>query len=177
MSAIHDQHIIAVNMAYRLGDWVDCVFFGDAGFLKTQQMEFFNFKGLRVSSAPNVTDYSGRLKVVERDNVKKQGISFKPNCISWNQNSGGAAINLAVQFGVKRIILLGFDMKLDANNNQHWHKFYAGNLKTVHTTMKMHLKVFPLIANDLQGKVSVINCGLDSAIECFPKMMFKDIQL
>jgi len=175
MSAIHDQHIIAVNMAYRLGPWVDCVYFGDNGFLKDQQIEFFAFKGLRITSGSSIEEgYSGRLKIIERDMIKKRGISWRPNHICWNGNSGAGAINLAVNFGVKRIILLGFDMKLDDNNNQHWHKFYKGNLKTVHTTFNLHLKGFPEIAKDLEGKVEVYNMSMDSVIEDFPKITLKD---
>lgn len=34
-------------------------------------------------------------------------------------NSGFQALNLAVQFGAKRIILVGFDMRLDLG--VHWH--------------------------------------------------------
>ncbi len=179
MSAIHDQHVLAVNMAFRLGPWVDCVYFGDNGFLRDRQIEFFAFKGLRVTSAPSLLkeDFGGRLHCIERDEVKKMGISFVPNKICWNSNSGAGAINLAVHFGVKRIILLGFDMKLDSGNNQHWHKFYSGNSKTIQGTMKLHLKGFPQIAKDLEGKVEVINCSPDSEITVFPKMDFKDIIL
>lgn len=39
--------------------------------------------------------------------------------IGWGGNSGFHALNLAVQFGVKRIILVGYDMHLDAG--LHWH--------------------------------------------------------
>lgn len=177
MTAIHDQHIIAVNMAYKLGDWVDCVFFGDEGFLNKNRREFFNFKGLRVTCASKIATQNGYLKIVERDKDHKFGVSFKPGHVSWNGNSGAAAINLAVHFGVKRIILLGFDMKLDAHKNQHWHKYYHSSLTTVEGTMKMHLKGFPDIAKDLYGKVEVINANPDSQITNFPKLAFKDIHL
>jgi len=177
MSAIHAQHVIAVNMAYKIGDWIDCVFFGDRGFLLKQQADFFAFNGLRVTCASGVGDYNGNLKVVERDTRKKNGISFVPNKLCWNNNSGAAAINLAVHFGVKRIILLGFDMKLDSGQNQHWHKYYHTDVKMVDQTMKMHLKSFPAIAKDLDGKVEIINCSPDSSIVDFPKLNFKDILL
>ena len=178
MESIHDQHIIAVNMAYTLGSWVDCAFFGDAGFLIKRQMELLEWSGLRITSAVKMEPYQGRLKVVARDDKKKLGISLEPNKICWNHNSGAAAINLAVHFGVKRIILLGFDMKLDANNNQHWHKFYTTSLKVVPHTMKRHMMCFPTIAEDLRSiEVEIINCSPDSMIEAFPKINFKDIKL
>lgn len=179
LASIHNLHIIAVNMAYRLGSWVDCVFFGDNDFLKNQQIEFFAFKGMRITSAPSFLkdDYGNRLRVIERDEKKKLGICFEPNKVAWNLNSGAAAINLAYHFGVKRIILLGFDMKLDGANNQHWHKFYSGALTTIGGVMASHLRSFPVIAKDLEGIVDIVNCNPDSAIESFPKMNFKDIRL
>jgi len=173
MKAIHNEHVIAVNMAFKLGPWVDMLFFGDKGFFKRTQEEIFAFKGLRATCARGVTEYGGRIKVLEQ-NKKKRGIEFSPTSICWNFNSGSAAINLAVHLGVKKIILLGFDMQVDKQKNQHWHKFYQGNKKTVGGTMNMHLKSFPIIAEDLKGKVEVINASPNSRIECFPKMSIEE---
>lgn len=39
--------------------------------------------------------------------------------IGWGSNGGFQAINLAVQFGATRIILVGFDMSID--KGVHWH--------------------------------------------------------
>jgi len=169
---LHSQHVIAVNMAYRLGSWIDCVFYGDHNFLKDHQREFFEFKGLRVSGSIHRSEYADRLKYVARDPDKKKGISFRPNHIAWNGNSGGAAINLAYHFGVKRILLFGFDMKLDENKNQHWHKYYAGDPRTIQSVFDRQSSCFPVIAQDLLGIVEVINCNPDSAITAFPRIDF-----
>ena len=174
LSSIHDQHIIGVNMSYKLGPWVDCMFFGDASFMTKNRNELFKYKGLRITCNQRPMLHNSYLKIVMRNNRKKQGISFEPNLISWNGNSGAAAINLAVHFGVKRILLLGFDMSLDEKQNQHWHKFYNTSLKSVDITFKRHGMSFPVIAKDLEGKVEVINCSLDSKISCFPKGNIKD---
>jgi len=112
MESIHSYHIIAVNMAYKLGDWVDCVFFGDASFPKKATPDFFEFSGLKITCATELEKECG-YKVIPRNAEHRYGITFKPNYISWNGNSGAAAINLAVHFGVVQILLLGFDMKLD----------------------------------------------------------------
>jgi len=171
LSLIHDQHVIAVNMAYKLGDWIDVLFFGDDGFWKTRKEEIIAFNGLRVSfESEKIRD--SRVKLVARNPRKKQGITFTPaGLLSWNFNSGAAAINLAIQFGVKRIILLGFDMQLDQNNNQHWHKVYSSPLSGVKESMKKHLQGFPVIAKDIEGSgIEIINCSPNSAIQCFRKV-------
>ena len=179
MERIHSQHIIAVNMAYKLGNWVDCMFFGDDSFYRSKNnvADLLRFSGLRLTCAQRIPFTNGTFKVISRDAKKKYGISFSSNQVAWNDHSGGAAINLAVHFGVSRIILLGFDMKLDADNNQHWHKFYPKLKSSPTSVMQRHLKGYPTIANDLKGKVEVINCSPDSAITVFPKINFKDLRL
>jgi hypothetical protein len=170
LSLIHDQHIIAVNMSFQLGDWIDVLFFGDDGFWKTQKEGLLNFKGLRVSfESEKIRD--SRVKLVTRNPRKKQGITFAPpGLLSWNFNSGAAAINLAVQFGAKRIILLGFDMSLGIDNNQHWHKVYSSPFAGLKDTMAKWLQGFPLIAEQAKSRgIEIINCSPNSKIECFRK--------
>jgi hypothetical protein len=57
----------------------------------------------------------------------RQEIIFSPiGKVGWGGNGGFHALNLAVQFGLKKIILLGFDMTLQ--NGVHWHGRHAGHL-------------------------------------------------
>jgi hypothetical protein len=175
MKQIQDKHIIAVNMAYKLGDWVDILFFGDSGFWKKWKEDILTFEGLKITCSDNLEDPAGHVKRIRKNRGKDLGITFNQKAVSWNYNSGGAAINLAVNFGVKRIILLGFDMQLDSENNQHWHKFYKGNAKTVRATLVKHLRGFPKMAVDLKDRVEIINCSPDSLIDCFPKMNINDV--
>jgi len=179
LSAIHKQHIIAVNVAYRIGPWIDVVFFGDKSTWDEEKANLRNFKGLKVSCATGCgLENEASVKWLRRDPRRKVGISDNPSLISWNRNSGSAAINLAVHFGAKRIILLGFDMQLDANNNQHWHKMYASPLKTVQFTMGKHLMGFPQMKADLDKMhIEVLNANPDSKITSFRKLNFKDIRL
>lgn len=176
MESIHGCHVIAINIAFKIGPWMDCLFFGDSGFFSKYTDQIFAWKGLRVTCGESMGDYSGKIKVLGRDRAK-HGICFNPNTVCWNFNSGGAAINFAVHTGVNRIILLGYDMKLDEQKNQHFHNYYHGNVKTVGATMAMHMKGFPVIAEALKDKVEIINASPDSALTCFPKMPFKEIKL
>ena len=173
MEAIHKESIIAVNMAYTLGNWVDVLFFGDGAMLKKKGVNIFDFQGLKVSCATAILPYHKKIKILNRS-TKTMGIDFDPNFICWNLNSGAGAINLAVHFGVKRILLLGFDMNLTDGKDQHFHKYYGGNPKTVVGVFKRHMKGFAKIAADLKGQVEVINCNPDSAIVDFPKAHIKE---
>lgn len=175
LEPIHNEHVIAVNMAYQMGPWIDMMFFGDSKFWKLQKDGILNFAGLRITCAIEGRKYQ-RLKYVRKNGSKPSGITEEPTMVSWNLNSGAAAINLAIHTGVKRIILLGFDMNLDKEQNQHWHKVYAGNKRTVQSVFRKQLIGFPAIAADAKRLgVEIINANPNSKINDFPKMNFKDI--
>ena len=100
--------------------------------------------------------------------------------VSWNCNSGSAAISIAANAGAARIILLGFDMKLD-KEQQHWHDLYGRNAprnpkKPRHFPFDRHLRGFPEIAKDAKRRgIEILNCCSDSAITCFPKYSLKEL--
>ena len=181
MAALHDKHIIGINMSHRIGDWIDMVFFGDGGFFLTHQEKLALFPGLKVSCSPK-TSGVGWVKYLIRDNKHKRGISPNPKKVSWNGNSGAAAISVAANAGASRIILLGFDMKVNGSKDQHWHDLYgrSAGKGTEKRAKKLpfhrHLQGFPAIATDAkQRKIEILNASPDSAISCFRKVSVKEL--
>jgi len=183
MSALHDKHVIGINVAYLLGDWIDMVFFGDKGFFLKHQNELAVFPGLKVSCHPRADRYDW-IKYTPKDPKHGKGISSNPNMVSWNGNSGAAAISIAVHAGAKRVILLGFDMKLNDKQEQHWHDAYGKIVnKDNKNTKKIkslpfgrHLTGFEQIAKDAKRmEVEILNCCPDSAIKEFPKFTAKEL--
>lgn len=175
LSFLHDKHVIAVNEAYKIGPWIDVLFFGDDSYGQRNRKDILSFDGLRVSCTN--TPIEG-VKHLLKHKTKRTGITTHPkNTVSWGFNSGAAAINFAIHTGVKKIYLLGFDMYLDAAQNQHWHKSYHSNPKTVRGTFKRHMVGFPVIKADADKLgVEIINLNPLSGIECFPKMNLKDVR-
>lgn len=183
MSAIHEKHVIAVNMAFKIGDWIDMVFWGDKKWYLTNRAEVALFKGLKVTCHPyfaNGRFPNENIKCVAKDNTRPKGISTSNTAVSWNSNSGSAAISIAVHMGATKIILVGFDMKLDEDAKQHWHSEYGAmnrkDAKPGSLPFNRHLLGFPHIARDaLAMGVTIINACPDSAIPDFPRMSVKDI--
>jgi len=183
MSILHDKHVIAVNMAYKIGDWIDVVFFGDNGFFLREKLGLAAFPGIKVSCHPLCEKYSW-IKYLNRDSSHSKGISNDPKRLSWNSNSGSAAINLAVHFGAKRIMLIGFDMKIDKEGKQHWHNLYhrmGRNPADRHPRRRptfpfdRHLTGFPSILEDAKKKnVEILNICPDSEIVSFRKLTLKE---
>lgn len=178
MSAIHTKHVIGINAAYLLGDWIDIIFFGDKNFLLAHDKGLAKSPSLKVSSSDYCIRYVG-IKHTPTDNKHREGISTRPGHVAWNNNSGAASISLAVQLGAKRIFLLGFDMKLDDAANTHWHNIYpkvdSAGVVISRNPFPRHLKGFPAIKTDADKLgVQIYNVNLDSAIKEFPKITLKE---
>lgn len=179
MSKLHNKHVIGINVAYLIGNWIDVVFFGDGGFFLQHQQELAKFPGLRVSCNPK-TNGLNWVKYLEQDGGHVKGISSNPRMVSWNHNSGAAAISLAAHTGAKKIILLGFDMKLNLTNNQHWHDIYKRGViegkRKKGLPFDRHLRGFVEIAKDAQRMgISIINACPDSAITQFPRLSVNEL--
>jgi hypothetical protein len=179
MSFLHDKHVIGINVAYLLGDWIDMIFFGDSSFFTRHVKKLAFFPGLKISCHP-VTESYNWIKYLSRDS-KPRGISSNSRSVSWNSNSGSAAISIAAHAGAKRIILLGFDMKLDEKEHQHWHDLYGRYANRNDKSIKKmpfdrHLQGFPEIARDAKRMgIEILNASPDSAIECFRKINITDL--
>lgn len=182
MSAIHSKHVIAINAAYLIGNWIDMIFFGDNRWFLENRVRLAEFPGLKVTchTRPNKCTEDG-IKYLPRDRQHGKGISPHSNMVCWNQNSGAAAVSIAANAGVKRIILLGFDMKLGENNKQHWHGLYGTANITDEKRKKglpfhRHLRGFSFIAKDAKDRgIEILNACLDSVIEDFKKVTVKEL--
>jgi hypothetical protein len=172
--------VIGINVAYLIGDWIDMVFFGDSGFFLKHKQGLAAFPGLKISCTPQTEKYDW-VKTMIRDSKHTKGISSNPKAVSWNNNSGSAAISIAVHAGAKRIFLLGFDMKLGTDKAQHWHNQYhrmenMNPRKVMHLPFDRHLMGFPIIAKDAQRLgVQIINVCPDSRIEEFKKVSLSQL--
>jgi hypothetical protein len=94
--------------------------------------------------------------------------------IGWGGNSGFAALNLAVQFGAKRIILVGFDMRLD--RGIHWHGAHSDGLHNPnHGVVLRWRRVIDQVAPTLAALgVTVLNASPVSALQAYPKVDFAE---
>lgn len=94
--------------------------------------------------------------------------------IGWGGNGGFHALNLAVQFGVRRIILVGYDMRLD--RGVHWHGKHGGGLTnpTV-TSVERWRRVLDAAAPLLEDiGVEVLNASPVSTLTAYKKIDFEE---
>lgn len=174
MESIHDEHVIGVNNAYQIGTWIDACLFGDCGWYLVHRQKLARWPNLKVGccfGCPAYLDSEG-IKYLARDKVRKIGIGVNPKKLSWGYNSGSAAINLAAHFGVRQIILLGFDMSHPAPETTHWHKGHGYARKSY----RRFLKGFPAIAFDANKLgIEILNASPESSITSFPKANISEV--
>lgn len=177
LAPIHDRHVIAINNAFKIGNWIDALFFGDCAWYNVYRLMLAPLQMLKVTCCTRFAKAEKLcegIKYLERDRDHTSGISPNPTKVAWNGNSGAAAISLARHFGVKRIILLGFDMALDASRVSHWHGSHhpqKSPRKVTPPPFDRHLRGFPLIASDAKAMgIEILNASPISAITVFPKV-------
>jgi hypothetical protein len=169
MAPIHNQHVIGINVAYLIGDWIDAMFFGDNKFFQMHKERLAVWPGLKISCLPSTVKVPW-VKCLGRDPSRPYGISNNPSMVSWNVNSGSAAISVAANAGAARIILVGFDMSRDSKGKQHWHNFYGtieppplpprrkGYVITNLPSFNRHLQGFNLIAKHAKERgIEILN--------------------
>lgn len=182
LAPIHKKHVIGINAAYLIGKWIDIMFFGDARFFLEHRERLAKFPGLKVSchERPAGVKYANdNIKYLPKHKGHGNGISPVADKVCWNQNSGAAAISVAANTGATRIILVGFDMKMNGTV-QHWHSLYGTAGKKDRPLRSLpfqrHLKAFPAIDRDARQRgIEIVNACPDSEIQEFEKTTVKSL--
>lgn len=84
-------------------------------------------------------------------------------------NSGYRAIELAIDLGATRVLLLGYDCSVAAGT--HWHGDHAKTKNPDPSRCAVWLNQFARL--DMRG-TQVINCSRETALTCFPRMRLED---
>ena len=170
---IHDKHVIGVNNAYKLGDWIDVCWFGDFRWFEWNHEDLIGYKGMLVTCQRRLRNINGH-DIKSLLKIHKSGITQNPKMICWNGSSGGSAINLAYHFGAKRIVLIGFDMQ-SVNGKYNYHSDYPEKRTAINPYLKF-LSAFSGIkkAADKLG-VQILNATPNSKIEEFQMVNLEDV--
>lgn len=169
--ALRRQRIIGVNDAFRLGHWVDVCWSGDCRWYDWNKDDLLAFPGLRFTCCPQTGCMPGMIKI---QRGKPKGIETRPDRVAWNRNSGASAINLAVHFGAKRIVLLGFDMAMkEGKHNWHTHHQHS---PPEDIYQRWYLDPFREIKLDLDKiDVECLNATPGSALKVFRTVELRSV--
>jgi hypothetical protein len=172
-------YVLGINKAYTLGSakipLCDAVYIGDNKFYKAEKEGLKKFEGLKFTSA-NLAVNDEDFNYIYRTNAY---FTMQPGKIGWANNSGNAGINLAVQLGAKRIVLVAYDMGITGNQT-NWHPDNHSERKRrrrVHQNYydKVVQRISDYTAYELlEMGIEVINTNPNSGLDCFIKVDYNE---
>lgn len=160
---------ICVNNSYQLAPWATAIWASDGRWWNWHK-GVPSFHGLKYSLTRSAAKWPG-VQVLR--NSGSRGLDTDPTGIRNGRNGTYSAINCAVHFGAKRILLLGVDMKRGPKGQEHWHGEHPNRSRNPYGVF---IKFFEFIVNPLEDLgVSVVNCNPDSALKCFPRQPLREV--
>jgi hypothetical protein len=168
-------HVVVIKESFELCPWSEVVYGCDASWW-IYRKGLPEFKGLKIAHGIQAT---GQFKNLKRALIKMDRDSMlvdEPMTVGNGGNSGHQALNLVVQFGVTDVILVGFDMRADANH-LHWYgrnKWLNAN-NPMGTNFQRWKKGFDIAKKDLDRMgVTVVNVSPDSQLMSFKRATLDD---
>jgi hypothetical protein len=166
---LEGRRVIAINTSYEKVPFADVLFFGDERWWHWRSDHARKFAGLIVH-AGGIRDF--RIKRMRP--VVPGGLALERDCLAFRNTSLSAAINLAVHFGSKRIVLLGVDMKPAADGRTHHHAPHP--VKSREGCWDRQIKDLETMAKPLILRgVEVINANPDSRLAIWPKRALEEV--
>ncbi len=176
--AVRGCRVIAVNnqgidtekdgvLVPAMAPWADILYSADAKWWRHYHARALKFAGRKVTvraTLPWPEVYS----LVQ--SVDHPSFDPRPTHLVSGGNSGYQAVHLAVHLGVKRILLLGFDMRNGSNGRRHWFGNHPGKLNSG-GSFSTWRTAFDKFAGVLQKMdIQVINCTPDTALRSFRRV-------
>lgn len=172
--------VIAVNSSWRLVPWADALYATDRAWWKQHYGELGAFTGLKLAAGRKriARDFPGvsELTVPLPGDARRSTIITEPrDMIGSGGNSGFQALNVAVQSRSTRIILVGYDMRLDRGS--HWHGDHDGICKNPKADlMRKWCEVLDAQAQTLSDRgIHVVNASPVSALKNYRQSSIKGV--
>jgi hypothetical protein len=167
--------VIAINESWRLVPWADVLYGCDGNWWKLHDGVKF-FTGLKLSQDLEACKTYKDVKKITIPNPRCDELVFNQmGHVGAGGNSGFQCLNLAAQFGGKRILLVGYDMRVDLG--EHWHQRHPMPLSNPHPfdNMPRWRKAIDGAAARLKAMgIAVVNCSSVSLLRAYPKMTIEE---
>lgn len=167
--------VFVVKGSWRLAPWADCLYGLDRSWWMVHK-GVPKFKGRKFSPSPMVCEAYPDITQVRLLN-RAEIVTGEVGVIGCGLRTGGGhsgfqALNLAVQFGAKRAVLVGFDMTLV--NGDHWNSD-LGTGKADRGRTESWRAALDGCAKQIRGLgVEVLNASPESALKAYPKVDLRD---
>lgn len=193
-----DKFIVGVNTAYQVIPNAQVVYFTDDDWYELHKKKgFLDHKGVKIKGSLNVNKLKDDKKIYQFCLIGEKGLSFDPGILFHGRNSPYAVCNMLVQWGFKKIYLLGIDMQHGRNmeslgriekkikrgkevfvrkrkqkKKTHWHDGHRriDNEGAYSGFMKNWEHLAKLVK---KHDVEIINVNNASKLVCFPKQTYE----
>lgn len=168
--------VIAIKRSFDLYPAADVVYGCDAPWWR-EVRGLPKFKGLKIcyrKSLLSGTEFPDIKRVEIIENCDKL-LFDEPGTIGSGGNSGFQSLNLALQFGAKRVVLIGFDMT--DRPGAHWYgrNNWPGANNPSPDNFKRWIKTMETAAIDLAARgIEVINTSPYGALKAFTRWSLDD---
>jgi hypothetical protein len=165
--------VIAINNAYELAPWADALYGTDARWWHWHK-GVPSFTGAKWSMEHSQWGpYRALYPDVQRlKNNGANALEHDPTGLRNGRNSGFASINLAVHYGVSKVILLGYDMQ-PRGGKSHYFGEHPNKSKSPYPQFRA---AFETLVKPLKKKgVDIVNCSRNSALNAFYKAELRSV--
>ena len=169
-SSLIRKKTIAINKAIQSYPNPNVLYWTDGRVYTWLKNDIDSYKGLKYTlrRGAHYDNTNSQVHVLKRG--RKFGLETALDTLAHGNNSGYAAINLAIHLGAKRIILLGYDMGSDGTES-HFHDGYPINATSHKIYKEQFMPGFDLLAQELKGSgIQVFNASPTSKLIAFPKI-------
>lgn len=164
--------VIAVNRAMVLAPWADVCYAADGRWWETYE-DCRRLPGIKITTDENVGRVYPQINVVQLVSYSDEGeeatkfVTDEPGIIAHGGNSGHQAINLALQFGARKMIWMGFDLV-----GKHWHPDHPLPLRNPKATamVKWKNRLDSMSGLLEQMGCQVVNLSKISSLENYKKV-------
>lgn len=155
-----DRLVIVTNTTFRLAPWADWLYAMDRKWWEHHLKEVRSvFKGGLISNSA----HARQLGITHTGDILKR---FEPN-----QNSGAAAISLAVRLGASRVIMLGYDGGI-VQGVTHWHGNHPKPLGNCGSQRRWPHQFQKL--RDMYKGADIVNASRHTTLTVFPRASLED---
>ena len=155
--------VLTVNNTCQRAPWADVHYFGDYMAVKHYLPKLQAACSGEFWSCSSAARERYRTHYVK--GVPRPG--FGERVVHLNGNSGAQAINLAMVFGAKRVLLLGFDMKAGPKGEAHWFGQHPPQLVQIQLYREWMHHLTQAAPDAAARGVDIVNVTPGSALECF----------
>jgi hypothetical protein len=166
--------VLAIKKSFELVPFADVVYGCDGPWWRDVH-GLPSFKGWKLCYDVHACDQYQLQKVEIPDKLRNTLLFGEIGKVGAAGNSGFQALNLAVQFGANRILLVGFDVH--GRGGEHWYGRngwgFANN--PTEDNYRRWRAAFEACAIDLEARgIEVINASRFSDLKCFKKLSVPD---